>query len=355
MATPPTQLIPSVKFVYSSDILLGWYNKAGTATTIVTGASYPIQLGSFLATPVDAFSQNTKLLYHLNLYQQFRLRRVTKKWRPRFSRADLNAFTSTTINALGVSDPEDYQMQALASYFQTGHVHTWVQDHDDRTMAFTLDEYWQARTNPGAVTFPVTQPYTFSYTPSAFNVVAKPSGVGTGDNPWGPASIQTLVGTPNNTEVTLDASDPMVMPWQATKIIRRPPGGGSGSWDFNLNGNNYLGAKYYSYTPFNTTIGTSTAVQVNVGLFEGEWEFEFRDPDWRPLIAYPTFAPPSFLKVEAEMAVQGLLHDTGMPREADPPQFKTLSQSDLDLQNINVSNANALKRQRVTDSEEQKA
>lgn len=335
-ASEPTQIIPSVTFVYSDDAVSTWYNRAGTAPTLVTGNSYRLDLSAFNGGTTSNPDTRLKLLYHFNLYQRFRIKEVIKEWHPRWNKPDMQAFAYTTnLSAAIETEPEWLEMQCMASFFQNSHYMTWIEDEDDYTQRFTLNEYWQVRTHPRARTWRVCDNHTFSYVPGTFNVTQTPVNGFIGA--MGNTSLQQM--QLQNTNLSYAATDPMNMPWQPTKAYNIVAG--SPVYGFNLNNNQYLGGKLYYYTPNNQPMADAAAIEAEVGFFTTRIIFEFMDPEFRALVVAPTFTP-SLQRVDEDslLIVENLQNQNTIPRYDQNVEFVGNGQTTEDINREKVTSIN---------------
>lgn len=327
----PTIVKPTVSFIYNDDTSVTWYNRAGTAATIVTGNAFSINFGAFLGGTTSNPEMRTKLLYYFNLYQRFRVTTVTKEWHPRWGAPDMQALAYTTNLAAALeTEPEWLEMQAMASFFQNSHYMTFIEDDDDWIQRFTLNEYWQVRSNPRARTWKVCDNNSFSYTPSVFNVTQNPIRL---SQAQGDVTNHQQDFQANN--ISQSASQPMNMPWQATKAYRID---GAIQYGFNMQDNSYLGGKLYFYTPNNYPMPDVAAIQVPIGFFTTRVVFEFQDPDFRALVPYPTFTP-ALQRVDENglLIVEDLQNQNTIPRQEEGVEFMGpgLTTEEINRQKVN--------------------
>lgn len=219
-------------------------------------------------------------------YQQFRCKRYTLEWIPRFR--DNSGVTCEVINQIHQQQAPIHNIPSDidSNFFAENTEITLVPDMDDTVVrSNNLDEYYLVRSQPYARTGPVKSPIKLTFDPHIFDVTAGAiAGTETADPQNATAASGSANYAPANSNPSLtgaiieEAVTPIKNPWRATKI-----GISLGTNVDQLNLYECMfGYKFYFYTPFNTvTAAAGTSITGSVGLMRCHVEWEFKMPEYK--------------------------------------------------------------------------
>lgn len=239
--------------------------------------------------------QSQRLLYMFNMFEQFRLAKVTYDYVPRWTLAS-QAVGKQNSNTSGIFfDLIDGSVdsQGNDADFQNNKLVTWAGDCTDITsvnsnaaatpngpnvyyfgadnpsnLYHASDEMFQAQTKSHTRVHGIREPHSGAIIPHAFNAMSL---------------TQTV---PQAATSALDKTAPIRAPWQSCRQLL------SGGQDFGFtNDNVYLGLKCWVYDPFNVSangaLGPSNPVAY--GLLWLGYHFEFRGSEYRQLVSLTSF------------------------------------------------------------------
>lgn len=210
--------------------------------------------------------QMSRMASYFNNYQQWTIESITYKFSPRYPRA------VQTEEALFSQPGSNNQNIAWINRMAASGYITWVQDMDDVTTRNTLDEYYQVRDQPNAMTRSLCDYHEYSYRPFLMDTVLQNSTVATGGPPYSNVDMSKV------TSPALNMTAPIPMKWFATKSTNNTMNG-----TVVLNQNiGLLGVKVYMYTPFNDS-GVFFADRP-IGLISLNYKLKFKYPDYRAII-----------------------------------------------------------------------
>lgn len=242
---------------------------------------YPKDVGQY--SP----DQYTKLVYYMQLYQHFRLKRIRAKWNPIY--ADLNCYNAGVIANQAQLEyfifkndatNADYQVETIFARQNTlggsGCI-TFLADAEDLVMRASFDEYYQVRKHPQAVSFDFHKQFEYSIVPQVLDVLLDSyQAVPQDDQRNQPTTQMNVFGSTNS--ALLGAETPMPMPWIATRVATANAAG-----TIKLNMSQQLnGLKMYFYTPFNQT--TTGPYMITFGHISWTYDYEFKDLETRAIL-----------------------------------------------------------------------
>lgn len=255
----------STRFNMTHDSFIAATLSIGNVSTVVSGSSSQILFNDSGFTT----EQNFRLNMLFNSYQQFRLKQVTIRYKPRF----MNVTTEFRERSSIEPDPSVVRYQNL---FNAHTEFILVLDEDDVQTRNSVAEFYQLRDQPNAVKGNIMTPISLSFVPRWFKLGLQYNQFGIGE-----ANLPTAGGDYQvNTGLSEEAK------WMPTKV-RNPTGGVIGYFTLN-NDQALLGFKYYMYHPYNVDI---TNTQLTVGQLQFDYQWEFRYPEYRGLYEVPT--PPT--------------------------------------------------------------
>lgn len=195
--------------------------------------------------------QGRRLLSYFDNYQQWTIKKITHTWIPRYTDGLVQ-----NVEQLRATSDLIYQNATVRSSFITV-----VQDLDDQNARDNLDEYFQARDQPNAKTWPMNSIGSYSYTPFVMDVTGQQN----------LAAQREVIGSITALQ---NMTTPVPFKWFSTKAYNESNSG----YTFNIQIGT-CGAKMWQYCPFN--YATPGFTDVCFGQWRVDLQLAFKYPDYR--------------------------------------------------------------------------
>lgn len=274
--------------------------------TIIRVNTFALNSGWYVQRAADFPAQTARLLSNFTNYQQYTVKSVRLTWMPRYSHP-----VDRFVQDVGLSSdgPTRIMNTIVNSKF------TVLCDKDDAsTGTNNLDSYFQVRDVPNAMNFSYTEPWSFVFRPTVFDVIAQSAIVGTEN---ASATGATLA--------PLNLSAPVDFKWFATRAVDNNTAGNTA-----LNTSiQTLGVKIFHYTPFNVD---NADYKLDIGRYRVDVRFSFRYPEYRSPFSIslgsviPNGTTNNLLAMQEEEALNTLL---GEARKIRPLSETVVPISDL--------------------------
>lgn len=244
------------EFTFGYDGKQEWATSVGTAPNVIRLYSYRIAPEWYSQRLIDWPQQMERLLYMFKSYQQYTIKSVSLRWVPRYG-YPVDRF----VQDIELSNDRPTRiMNALANSTFTCMVD---QDDNGQSTQQNLDCFFQARDAPNAVTFRYSDPWTFTFKPTVYDVIAQNVG-----------DASSNVGAQSGTLAPVNFTAPTDFKWFST-LARDSNANGVVSLNTSISS---LGMKIWHYTPFNID---ATAANLDIGRFTISVHFGFRYPEYR--------------------------------------------------------------------------